>query len=281
MYNALFRYLVPMSFLWVAICPARADVVFGIHIDPSSIEYGNLTLLPDTANQIVPITINGVGCGVIPNIQGIDLRLQIGDGGMVLGGTDVGAPNAGANLPGLVSFEGFASGPVFSVSSASSIFDGGSLTGLMANSNGVSGETEAISGHGSLSAPLTKNLFGGWNIVTSGGSVEADGFVGNLVLDTTGITTQTTFTIQIENATAGFETVYNPGTVSPCGVVPGNFTVTAVPEPSAFLYFVLVGTIFAGRTYFFRNRELNVHFRFFKQQQISSDSRLCHDTAAS
>src|SRR5690349_12676705 len=73
--------------LLVVATAARADLV---------VQLGNYRLQPNTPGQIVPIFVTAQGGELI---QGTEFRVQEGDGGTDLGGSDVG-PSMVANIDG-------------------------------------------------------------------------------------------------------------------------------------------------------------------------------------
>ncbi|MEM7311648.1 MAG: hypothetical protein AAF497_00715 [Planctomycetota bacterium] len=129
---------------------------------------GLVELAPDQANQRVSIFATSENCATVPDVSGLNLRIQIGDGGSALNGSDKGSPLFNASTPGITAIE---------IQPDSSIW----------------GTNHSTSGF--VEPDTLDYLLGIIDVVLDSGSVPADGELATLVFDTTGLSPQSTVEI--------------------------------------------------------------------------------------
>jgi len=175
-----------------------------------TIDLGNPKLLPNTANQKIPITVTG---GPDEVVSGADLFFQLGDGGALVEGTDTSPP--------YIKFAPFVDDP----NPANDGVD--PITGTIFATN--HSEPWTVGG---------TDLFYSASVTTSTGTIPANGLLTTVTLDTTGVTNGT-FQLRMDNiapfvgATSQFLTDINHGdpvnhTFTPV-VVGGTITVGDLP----------------------------------------------------
>ncbi len=185
-----------------AISALAVVLLFGTASAQVSLTYGinnEIELLENTANQRVDIFANNVAGS---DFDTFEMFVQIGDGGALAGGTDVGPGLSGVDL-----------------GESGTIFEGGNRG----------------AGLGDSQTPLL------WADFIDGVVATNDGVVGTLIFDTTGFFAGSTLDIQFTGIDIGgtiFDTVFQNAdetvVVAPSsnGVVR---VVSAVPEPSSVI----------------------------------------------
>jgi hypothetical protein len=177
--RSFFRRRTAASYVAILTAPA-------ISIAAPIITVGHHTLAPNTPNQVIPIMVEGGD-----PVQGVNLIVQIGDGGASLGGVAGSAPR--------IQDVSFAGGAIFA-----------------ANNNGRA-----------LDEPATDQL---WQIhtATADGTVAADGVLAFITIDTTGFTSGT-YPLLLADI-GGDANVDSDFAGIPATISNGSVTVT-VPEP--------------------------------------------------
>ena len=143
----------------------RERCYFGCRDYRPVIVVGSHRLLPNTPNQTFPIYVTGGG-----PVQGLNFYIQVGDGGVPAGGTDVGPVITSVDILG---------GTIF-----------------QSNNNG------AYDTDGS-GANDTVPMFEGRTTSTASGSVNASGLLGTVTIDTTGLVGKHTWALKMANTRNG------------------------------------------------------------------------------
>ena len=166
----------------------RADIV---------IDVGSHELVANTANQLVWISIVSTDVGVDPLVKGVSLNAQIGDGGVIAGGTTEGPKFQAVDLINGTIFESSNEGQVSSV------------------------ETDYLQV---------------WelNTASSQPEVAASGLLVTLTIDTTGYF-DGEFDLQLKSTANGSTEFPIQGDTLIPTISDGSIVITGVPEPSSCL----------------------------------------------
>lgn len=192
------RYV--LSFLAIAFfssVPAtQADIV---------ITYGDslnfIDLLPNTAGQDVQFFASGVpGEG---NIDGLELNMQIGDGGAALGGTDIGPTFQGVDMI---------------------------LGTIWSGPGGGANQDDPFD------EPLARQ-----STVFSNSLFSADGLVATVTFDTTGFSGGT-YDFRLSGVAGSFDSIFFRGQDTVPTIAPNGFLrISPVPEPTSAILFAGLG----------------------------------------
>lgn len=183
---------------------ANADII---------ITYGSggsttIDLLPNTSNQTVQLFATGVAGEGGTDV--FEFNVQIGDGGVDLGGSDA--------------------GPVFGSIDL--------ITGTVWDGNGAT-QTDVVQ------FPLARQ-----SVVDAATDVLADGLIGTIEIDTTGIFTGLV-DFRVNGVAGSFDsTFFRDGVALDTTSTNGTLRIGAVPEPSTLFMLMSIGLIGTGRSRF-------------------------------
>ncbi|MGA2619779.1 MAG: C25 family cysteine peptidase, partial [Thermoguttaceae bacterium] len=136
-------------------------VDFATALPPRTIIVGSHLLLPDKSNQTIQIYVSGGG-----PVEGLNFNIQVGDGGLPAGGTDVGPVIQNVDI----------------------------LTGTIFQNDPTAANIDP-----SGQIPM----FGGWKTTTASGTVDASGLLATVTIDTTGFSGRHTWALKMSNTCNG------------------------------------------------------------------------------